>query len=126
MSAPLSRKSTNSSTVMTSQLSQKRKSSVSIKSVRSVGSLRDSPLGSSYADICEKYKTRPSPFVKFNLKTNSVEVHGDRMRGEEWQAIMEALSTDVSTHHVRIKNKRYMENLNISYDTLTSVMAAPK
>lgn len=124
MSVP-SCKST-SSTITTSSRCQKRKSLVSIKSAKSIGSLKDSPFKSSYAANCEKYKTRPVPYVKVNLKTNSVEVYGDRMKGEEWQAVMEALSTDVSTHHVRIKNKRYVENLAIDYDTLSSVMAAPK
>jgi hypothetical protein len=88
--------------------------------------MKDNPFASSYAAVCEKYKTRPVPYVKVNVKANSVEVYGDRMKGEEWQAAMEALSTDVSTHHVRIKNKRYVENLAVGFDTLSSVMAAPK
>lgn len=50
----------------------------------------------------------------------------DRMKADEWLAAMEALSTDTSTHYVRIKNKRYTEQLSKNYDTFCSVAGAPK
>ena len=48
------------------------------------------------------------------------------MKAEDWQAAMEALMTDTGTHHVRIKNKRYTEQLAKTYETFTSVVEAPK
>jgi len=51
---------------------------------------------------------------------------GDRMKADDWQVAMEALSTDTTTHHLRIKNKRYTEQLAKSYDTFGSVVGAPK
>lgn len=48
------------------------------------------------------------------------------MKADDWQAAMEALSTDTSTHHLRIKNKQYTGNLAKNYDTFSSVLAAPK
>lgn len=109
---------------MTSPQSEKQKSSVSVKSARSYRSLRENPFASSYASICAKHKVRPVPCVKVNYKTNSVAVHGGRMRGEEWQAAMEALSTDVTTHRVRIDNKRNAGKLAIGYDNVSGVSSA--
>jgi len=83
-------------------------------------------FGLIYTDICGKYKIRPVPWVKFSGKTNSIEILGARMKADDWQAAIEALSTDTSTHHVRIKNKRYTDHLAKNYDTFCSVMEAPK
>jgi len=64
--------------------------------------------------------------VKFSVKTNSIEILGERMKVDDWRAALEALSTDTSTHHVRIKNKRYTEALARNYATFGSVIGAPK
>lgn len=48
------------------------------------------------------------------------------MKADDWQAAMEALITDTGTHHVRIKNKRYTEQLAKNYDTFASVVETPK
>jgi len=60
------------------------------------------------------------------VKANSIEILGDRMKAEDWQAAIESLSTDTGTHHVRIKNKRYTEQLAKKYDTFAKVVEAPK
>jgi len=83
-------------------------------------------FGLVYTALCGKYETRPVPWVKYNVKTNSVEILGDRMKAMDWQVVMEDLSTDTSTHHVRIANKSYTRELLKNYPTFSSVIEAPK
>lgn len=106
--------------------SQKGKLSASVKSERSLCSSVKNPFVSLYKTTCTKWKTRQMPCIKVNDKTNSIEVIGDRMKVDDWQATMEALSSDVNTHHLCIKNKRYIEHLAKSYDTFSGVMNVPK
>lgn len=108
-----------------SSVGQKPKSSMS---TRSISSSTKTNLESAavYATNCIKYKTRPMTCVKFNSKTNSIEIWGDRMKANDWKAAMETLRADVIAHSVCIKNKRFTGNLETSYDTLSSAMEAPK
>jgi len=110
-----------------SSLGQKRKTSLStIRSNESFESSAKHNYGLIYTAVCGKYKTRPVPWVKCSIKTNSIEILGDRMKADDWQASMEALITDTGTHHLRIKNKRYTEQLAKDYDTFGRVVEAPK
>lgn len=106
--------------------SQKEKSFISVKSERSLLSSVKSPFINIYKTACAKWKTRQMPCVKVNDKTNSIEVIGDRMKADDWQATMEALSSDVTTHYVCVKNKRYIGDLMKNYDTFSSVTEVPK
>lgn len=99
---------------------------MSTRSVRSFASSTKDNFGYAYTTNCAKYKIRPMQCVKINSKANSIEIWGDRLKAADWQAAMEALSNDISTHHVRIKNRRYTGNSGITYDTFSSVTAAPK
>ncbi|XP_003245035.1 centrosomal protein of 78 kDa [Acyrthosiphon pisum] len=110
-----------------SSLGKKRRTSLStIRSNESFEGSAKHNYGLIYTAVCCKYKTRPVPWVKCSAKTNSIEIVGDRMKAEDWQAAMEALMTDISTHHVRIRNKRYTEQLAKNYDTFAGVVEAPK
>ncbi|XP_015364585.1 PREDICTED: centrosomal protein of 78 kDa-like [Diuraphis noxia] len=112
---------------MLSSLSEKRRTSLStIRSRESFGCSLKHQFGLVYTAICGKYKTCPVPWVKFSVKTNSIEILGDRMKVDNWRAALEALSTDTSTHHVRIKNKRYTEALATNYATFDNAVEAPK
>ncbi|KAL5237772.1 hypothetical protein ACI65C_005182 [Semiaphis heraclei] len=112
---------------MSSRLSEKRRTSLStIRSDESLGSSLKHQFGLVYTALCGKYKTCLVPWVKCSVKTNSIEILGDRMKGNDWRAAMEALSTDNSTHHVRIRNKRYTDQLARNYATFSSVVEAPK
>ncbi|XP_060836429.1 centrosomal protein of 78 kDa [Rhopalosiphum padi] len=127
MSVTRQSNSSKSNTSRISSLNDKRKPSLStIKSNESLESSEKHKFGLTYTEVCSKYKTRPVPWVKCSGKTNSIEILGDRMKADEWLAAMEALSTDTSTHYVRIKNKRYTEQLSKNYDTFCSVAGAPK
>jgi len=97
-----------------------------MRSERSFRSSDKDSFVTIYAAVCAKYKTRPVQGVKVNGKTNFVEVLGDRMKADDWQAAMEALSIDSNTHHLRVKNRRYMDNLYKDYNTFSSAMEAPK
>jgi len=119
--------SKSNSSRMLSSLSEKRRTSLSnIRSNESFESSMKHKFGLVYTALCGKYKTRPVPWVKCSVKTNSIEILGDRMKADDWQAAMDALSADTSTHHVRIKNKRYMEQMTRTYDTFSSAVGAPK
>ncbi|XP_050436538.1 centrosomal protein of 78 kDa [Adelges cooleyi] len=83
-------------------------------------------FGALYALACVKYSTRLSHCVKISDKKNSVEITGDRMKADDWQAAMEALSNDTVTHHVLIKNRRHPDIIARSYDTLSSALSVPK
>lgn len=111
-----------------SSLSEKRKHSISHRSNESFQSStsKTHTFLSAYVMTCAKYKIRPVTSVKVDTKTNSIEMWGDRMKADDWQSALEALSTDVSTHYIRIKNKRYIQNLAREYDTFSNVMTAPK
>ncbi|XP_015376850.1 PREDICTED: centrosomal protein of 78 kDa-like [Diuraphis noxia] len=119
--------SKSNSSRMLSSLREKHKTSLSIiRSNESFESSLKHQFGLVYTALCGKYKTRPVQWVKCSVKMNSIEILGDSIKAEDWQVAMEALSTDTSTHHVRIKNKRYTEKLARNYDTFGSVVEAPK
>lgn len=80
----------------------------------------------AYTKACAKNKTQPVPHVKINAVANSVTVSGDRMTADGWRTAMDALSTDVSTHHVCIGNRRYLNGLHGEYDTYSRAVEAPK
>lgn len=105
---------------------ERRKPATSIKSERSFDSCTKNTFNPIYATTCANYKTRPMPCVKFNSKTNSIEVLGDRLKANDWKAVMEAIRTDTSAHHIRVKNKQYAGNLAKEYETFTQALGAPK
>lgn len=116
----------NGSRVFSSHGEKNRTSLSTIRSNESFESSVKHNFGLIYTAVCGKYKTRPVPWVKCSVKANSIEILGDRMKAEDWQAAIESLSTDTGTHHVRIKNKRYTEQLAKNYDTFAKVVEAPK
>ncbi|XP_050527846.1 centrosomal protein of 78 kDa [Daktulosphaira vitifoliae] len=82
-------------------------------------------FASSYMATCKKNNTRPLQYIKINEKKSLVEISGDRMKSDDWKDVMEALSTDTTTHHVLIKNRRHSHNSVTSYRTF-SVSLLPK
>lgn len=116
------------SRLLGSSLSQKQNPSILNRSEESFHSstVKSNGFLSTYKMTCDKYKTRPVTSVKVNRKNNSVEILGDRLKVEDWQSVLESLSTDISIHHIRIKNKKYTENLAKDYETFLETMAAPK
>lgn len=105
---------------------QQRKSLISLTSGRSSVSSIKNAFDIALTAACVKYKTSSRMFVKINCATNFVEIFGDRMETKDWQATFEALRTDTSTSHLRIKNRRQVGCLEKNYDTLSSVLGAPK
>lgn len=127
MSAVQKCSSSESTISRLSKLSQKSKSFISLQTKGSDKCSDNISFFSAYTSICAKYKlTRPMQCVKVNVKDNSIEVLGDRMKGDDWRVVMEALSTDISTHCVCIRNRRYLKIFYRDYDTLSSVLKAPK
>lgn len=82
---------------------------------------------SAYADACIRYKTRPSQAVKINGRTDTLTVCGDRLRVDDWRAVADALSVDLSTHHVCLANRRRTDDGPYrQYDTYRAAADAPK
>lgn len=98
----------------------------SAKSTAASSSYNACPLMTAYTRCCAKHKTQPVPNVKINAIANSVAVLGDRMTPDGWRVAMDALSADVSTHHVRISNRRHLNGLHGEYDTYSRAAQAPK
>ncbi|VVC34651.1 Leucine-rich repeat,Leucine-rich repeat, cysteine-containing subtype,Centrosomal protein of 78kDa [Cinara cedri] len=107
--------------------SPKEKTSSALRFERSSDSMLKNPFGCSYTTACTKHKIRPSPGVRINSKNYFVEVWGERMKVQDWLAVMETLSNDIDTHHVCIKNRQYQEKNSMkNYQTLSEVMKIPK
>lgn len=82
---------------------------------------------SAYADACIRYKTRPSQAVKINGQTDTLTVCGDRLRVDDWRAVADALSVDLSTHHVCLVNRRRTDDGPYrQYDTYRAAADAPR
>jgi len=66
--------------------------------------------------------------VKIDQKAESVEICGDRMTAVDWRVALEALRTAgvVSTHRLRVRNKRYAGTMADVYDTFSGALEAPK
>lgn len=117
--------STKSTSSKKTYPNQQKISQMSVRSARSSVSLTKNAFEIALNIMCVKYKTTPRKFIKINYATNFVEIFGDCMEAKDWQATLEVLRTDTSTSHLRIKNKRQI-HLDRNYDTLSSVLDAPK